>query len=174
MDNAVGQGATVVNLIYESGGRKPILRVEDNARLPWSEDEFFGAMGNFKLEAVPIPSGIEKKMKVAMARENQRRQFGTYAKLASLRLGSGFLHISHSDDDKIVRVCLFSKDHDRNCYVMKYYSFFRESGEVLDPKMGAVKREIEDQHSALILEATLRHYVRNTLFLLETRIQNWG
>lgn len=37
VDNAVLEGATLVNIIYEKG-KKGVLRVEDNARLPWSEE----------------------------------------------------------------------------------------------------------------------------------------
>lgn len=121
-------------------------------------------------------SGIEKKTRTTIIRENQRRQFGTYSKLASLRLGSGFLHVSQADDcdnNQNVRVSLFSKDLRSNCYTLKYYSCHKETGEVTNPQMETTKKEVSALYASLIREATQRHYVRNTIFVLEPKIKDW-
>lgn len=61
------------------------------------------------MDSVQIPSGVDKKTKSAILRDSLRRQYGDNAKLASLRLGSGFLHVSSSENEELVRVFLFKK-----------------------------------------------------------------
>ncbi len=55
-------------------------------------------MSNFGGGALLIPIGIDKKTKATIVRDNLKREYGNNVKIASLKLGSGFLHISSSEN----------------------------------------------------------------------------
>jgi hypothetical protein len=101
MDNAVNHAATLAKIFYhEQVGdfKEKVFRIADNAKLCWTEEEFFKTMSSFLTISIQPPAGIDKKSKTVMMREHLRREYGTNIKLASIRLGSGYLHISFSED----------------------------------------------------------------------------
>ena len=55
-------------------------------------------MGSFAGGAVLIPIGIDKRTKTTIVRDNLKREFGNNVKIAGLKLGSGFLHVSDSEN----------------------------------------------------------------------------
>ena len=127
MDNCIFHSASFVKIEYHEyivDYRQRVIKIADNAKLAWTEEEFIETMGSYATESIQPPAGTDKKLKMAMVRDQLKRQYGTNIKMASLRLGSGFLHVSFSENGELIRVCLFAKQSKpRQTYILKYYIY---------------------------------------------------
>ncbi len=114
IDNAMNNGATLLRITYHEytgSQRWKILKFEDDARLLWSEEELTESLLNFNGGQMYIASGIDKKIKSGIIKDNLRREYGYNIKIASLRLGEAFVFLSFNEEIQTYRIYLFQKEH---------------------------------------------------------------
>ena len=69
MDNTFNNSASFTNIEYlERLGNDffKVLKISDNAKLPWTEEEFIRTMSTFSTESLLPPAGTDKKVKFLM------------------------------------------------------------------------------------------------------------
>lgn len=97
IDNSMNSGASLLKISYfhQHGSQKMrFIKFEDDARLNWTDEELFQTLAHFNAGMMHAPSGTDKKIKAALLKDAFRREYGYNLKVASLRLGEGFLFIS--------------------------------------------------------------------------------
>jgi hypothetical protein len=109
----MNSGASLLKISYfHTFGLQKLrmLKFEDDAKLNWTDEELLETVANFNAGQMYLPTGIDKKIKAGLLRDNFRREYGYNLKIGSLRLGEGFLFISYNEDNSVFRVFLLEKE----------------------------------------------------------------
>jgi hypothetical protein len=72
----MNNGASLLRITYNHAIGLPkvrSLKFEDDARLAWSEEELISSLVNFNAGHMYVPSGMDKKIKAGVLKENGRR-----------------------------------------------------------------------------------------------------
>jgi hypothetical protein len=90
VDNSMNSGASLLKISYfhAYGSQKlRLLKLEDDAKLNWTDEELLETLTHFNAGQMYAPSGTDKKIKAGLMKEAFRREYGYNLKVASLRLG---------------------------------------------------------------------------------------
>jgi len=98
IDNSMNSGASLLKISYFHGygpQNMRLIKFEDDAKLNWTDEELLETLAHFNAGQMHAPSGTDKKIKAGLMKDAFRREYGYNLKVASLRLGEGFLFISY-------------------------------------------------------------------------------
>lgn len=94
IDNSLMQGATIISIRIEPFEENYCIRIDDNAKVLWNENEIIKSIRTFGAQTNPITAGGDKKVKKNIQKTNLLHEFGSNLKLGCLRLGKRFLMVS--------------------------------------------------------------------------------
>lgn len=96
-DNALVQGATIITIRIENIEDKCCIRIDDNGKNLWTEQEIIKSILTFGAQTNPITVGVDKRIKKSIHKTNSLHEFGSNLKLGCLRLGKKFLYVSNAN-----------------------------------------------------------------------------
>jgi hypothetical protein len=176
LDNCLLLGATEIAIQFEKDVHGLyVIKVEDNGKMNWDEEEFEMNLTAFCSQAQLMLMGCDKKVKKAIVKSNQVKDYGANLKLGCSRLGKRFLAISYSGE--LLRVHLYYEDsatddfEDRQLLV-RYYAWSEKSRELVDPGMGGNQEFIEHEYRKYIREVLASKTSKNVVYIFDTVIED--